>query len=105
MGDDSTCDQTQNEVCRTELGVSSCHCRPGYARRKHREPCRRVVAVLMSLRVDRLYEHRISWGPDLADTSSEPYQQLAYETTRAVSYMKISLNSFSIILRMFFLFD
>lgn len=29
VGDDSTCDQAQNEKCRTENGVSSCHCRPG----------------------------------------------------------------------------
>lgn len=39
VGDDSTCDKAQNERCRTEVGVSSCHCRPGYSRRKHREPC------------------------------------------------------------------
>lgn len=29
VGDDSTCDIAQNEVCKTDLGVSSCHCRPG----------------------------------------------------------------------------
>lgn len=29
VGDDSTCDLAQNEVCKTDLGVSSCHCRPG----------------------------------------------------------------------------
>lgn len=29
VGDDSTCDQTQHERCKTENGVSSCHCRPG----------------------------------------------------------------------------
>lgn len=29
VGDDSTCDQAQNEKCKTENGVSSCHCRPG----------------------------------------------------------------------------
>lgn len=84
MGDDSTCDQTQNEQCRTESGVSSCHCRPGWARRKHREPCRRVVAVLMSLRVDRLYDRRVIWVSELGNKESEPYQQLAFETSRAV---------------------
>jgi hypothetical protein len=46
VGDDSTCDSAQNEMCRTELGVSSCHCRPGYSRRKHREPCRSKSHVL-----------------------------------------------------------
>lgn len=29
VGDDSTCDQTQHEKCKTENGVSSCHCGPG----------------------------------------------------------------------------
>lgn len=29
VGDDSTCDAAQNEKCKTEIGVSSCHCRPG----------------------------------------------------------------------------
>lgn len=29
VGDDSTCDLAQNEVCKTDYGVSSCHCRPG----------------------------------------------------------------------------
>uniref|UniRef100_A0A1B0GGT4 EGF-like domain-containing protein n=1 Tax=Lutzomyia longipalpis TaxID=7200 RepID=A0A1B0GGT4_LUTLO len=30
VGDDSTCDQAQNEKCKTDNGVSSCHCRPGH---------------------------------------------------------------------------
>lgn len=29
VGDDSTCDQAQHERCKTDSGVSSCHCRPG----------------------------------------------------------------------------
>lgn len=29
VGDDSTCDIAQNEICKTDVGVSSCHCRPG----------------------------------------------------------------------------
>lgn len=29
VGDDSTCDHAQNEKCKTDSGVSSCHCRPG----------------------------------------------------------------------------
>lgn len=29
VGDDSTCDVAQNEFCKTDSGVSSCHCRPG----------------------------------------------------------------------------
>jgi hypothetical protein len=85
VGDDSTCDGSQHEVCRTEAGVSACHCRPGHARRKHREPCRKIVSVLLSLRVDRLYERRVVWASELADKTSDSYQQLAYEAERAVS--------------------
>lgn len=84
VGDDSTCDQAQNEKCKTENGVSSCHCRPGYSRRKHREPCRRVVSFFMSLRVDRIYERRIIWDKMLLDPNSEPHSHLSYESVRAV---------------------
>lgn len=46
VGDDSTCDAAQNERCRTEVGVSSCHCKPGYSRRKHREPCHSMLECI-----------------------------------------------------------
>ncbi|XP_023724328.1 uncharacterized protein LOC111873651 isoform X2 [Cryptotermes secundus] len=84
VGDDSTCDSAQNEMCRTELGVSSCHCRPGYSRRKHREPCRRVVSILMSLRVDRLYDRRVVWDGKLQNPESEEYKTLEWESSRAI---------------------
>lgn len=42
VGDDTTCNAEQGEVCRTESGVSSCVCRAGYARRRHREPCKGI---------------------------------------------------------------
>ncbi|GBP40223.1 hypothetical protein EVAR_37624_1 [Eumeta japonica] len=83
VGDDSTCDQTQNEKCRTEGGISSCQCRPGYARRVHRDPCRRVTAFLLSMRVDRLYDGKVAWDPKLADKESEMYQKLSYEALKA----------------------
>ncbi|XP_067629956.1 uncharacterized protein pwn isoform X2 [Eurosta solidaginis] len=84
VGDDSTCDQAQHERCKTENGVSSCHCRPGYSRRKHREPCKRVISFYLGMRVDRIYEHRIVWDNKLMDTHSEPYGQLSYESIRAI---------------------
>lgn len=84
VGDDSTCDKTQNEACRTEFGVSSCHCRPGYARRNDRDPCRRIVSLLMSLRVDKVFERKLTWDTKLAQATSEPYLQLSYEAQRAV---------------------
>uniref|UniRef100_A0A034V7F1 63 kDa sperm flagellar membrane protein n=1 Tax=Bactrocera dorsalis TaxID=27457 RepID=A0A034V7F1_BACDO len=84
VGDDSTCDQAQHERCKTENGVSSCHCRPGYSRRKHREPCRKVISFYLGMRVDRIYEHRIVWDNKLLDKHSEPYGQLSYESIRAI---------------------
>lgn len=84
VGDDSTCDQTQNEKCKTDSGVSSCHCRPGFSRRKHRDPCRKIVSIVLSLRVDKFYERRVIWDQKLNDETSEPYQQLSYEALRAI---------------------
>ncbi|XP_046866148.1 mucin-5AC isoform X3 [Drosophila willistoni] len=84
VGDDSTCDQAQHERCKTDSGVSSCHCRPGYSRRKHREPCRRVISFHLGMRVDRIYEHRIVWDNKLMDHNSEPFGQLSYESIRAL---------------------
>lgn len=57
----------------------------GYSRRKHREPCRRVITFYISMRIDRIYEHRIVWDNKLADRNSDPYGQLSYESIRAVS--------------------
>ncbi|XP_052566489.1 uncharacterized protein LOC120419770 isoform X3 [Culex pipiens pallens] len=94
VGDDSTCDQAQNERCKTESGVSSCHCRPGYARRKHREPCRRIVSLMLSMRVDKIYERRIQWDQVLANRDSEKYQQLSYEAVRAMD-SAMSMTPFS----------
>lgn len=95
MGDDSTCDGSQHEVCRTESGVSACHCRAGTARRKHRDPCRKIVSVLLSLRVDRLYDRRVVWANELGDKNSESYQQLSYEAERAVNIYILNKYNFS----------
>ncbi|XP_017781909.1 PREDICTED: uncharacterized protein LOC108566509 isoform X3 [Nicrophorus vespilloides] len=94
VGDDSTCDASQHEICRTESGVSACHCRPGHARRKHRDPCRKVVSVLLSLRVDRIYERRVVWANELSNKGSDSYQQLAYEAERALE-SAMSMTPFS----------
>ncbi|XP_046986247.1 mucin-6-like [Schistocerca americana] len=94
VGDDSTCDAAQNEICRTEQGVSSCHCRPGFSRRKHREPCRRIVSMVLSLRVDRMYDKRITWNDDLRDKNSDEYQQLQWEASQAIN-SAMSMTPFS----------
>ncbi|XP_039747921.1 uncharacterized protein LOC120625072 [Pararge aegeria] len=94
VGDDSTCDQAQNEKCRTEAGISSCQCRPGYARRVHRDPCRRVVSLIMNLRVDKIYDRKVVWDAKLADKESDPYQQMSYEAVRAID-SAFSMTPFS----------
>ncbi|GBM23882.1 hypothetical protein AVEN_208514-1 [Araneus ventricosus] len=43
VGDDSTCDSKSNETCKTEQGISSCHCKPGYARSYTRGPCVLII--------------------------------------------------------------
>ncbi len=40
VGDDSTCEIEKHEVCKTTLGISSCHCKPGYGRKSHRKTCK-----------------------------------------------------------------
>lgn len=87
VGDDTTCDITQNEVCKTDLGVSSCHCRPGYSRRKYRDPCRRVVSLIMSMRIDKYYEKPIVWDKFYADSNSEQFEHMSFEALRAVSFV------------------
>ncbi|KAL1501177.1 hypothetical protein ABEB36_006557 [Hypothenemus hampei] len=94
VGDDSTCDVSQHEICKTESGVSACHCRPGTARRKHRDPCRKIVSVLMSLRVDKIYERRIVWADELLEKTSDSYGQLSYEAERALE-SAMSMTPFS----------
>lgn len=94
VGDDSTCDLAQNERCRTEAGISSCGCRAGYGRRVHRDPCRRVTALLLAVRIDRMYDTKITWDPKLTDKDSELYQQLSYEALRAID-SAFSMTPFS----------
>lgn len=94
VGDDSTCDASQHEICRTELGVSACHCRPGTARRKHRDPCRKIVSIIVSLRVDRLYDRKVVWANELTDQNSDSYQQLSLEAERALE-SAMSMTPFS----------
>ncbi|KAJ9595072.1 hypothetical protein L9F63_013637, partial [Diploptera punctata] len=94
VGDDSTCDSAQNEMCRTEVGVSSCHCRPGYSRRKHREPCRPIMGTPEGVRMDKLYERKVVWNGKLQDPDSEEYKTLEWESSRAID-SAMSMTPFS----------
>lgn len=46
----------------------------------------------MSLRVDKIYDRRVAWDHQLSQFNSEPYLQLSYEATRAVSNFANGIN-------------
>ncbi|KAJ8670610.1 hypothetical protein QAD02_001869 [Eretmocerus hayati] len=94
VGDSSTCDASQHEACATVHGVSACHCKPGFARITHSAPCKRIVSIVVSIRVDRIYDKGISWKKDLDDRDSEFYQLVAYESNRAIA-SAMSMTPFS----------
>ncbi|KAK8730097.1 hypothetical protein OTU49_008446, partial [Cherax quadricarinatus] len=85
VGDDSTCQEQLGEVCRTEDEVSSCYCRPGTARRRPRTPCRRMISLQVSLKVDRVGDQRIVWGGNYENPESEEYRLLQWEARHAIS--------------------
>ncbi|XP_043288768.1 uncharacterized protein pwn isoform X2 [Venturia canescens] len=94
VGDTSTCDASQHEACATVQGVSACHCKPGYARLLHTLPCKKVVSIVVSIRVDRIYDWKVLWDHTLADKDSESYQTVAYEANRAIE-SAMSMTPFS----------
>ncbi|KAG9508922.1 hypothetical protein GZH46_02571, partial [Fragariocoptes setiger] len=100
-----SCESHLNEWCVTEFGISSCHCRPGYARQTIRGPCVPSVSYIVVLRAERLgtddainlLPHN-SWKNQpqsgvagmwhqaaLTDTNSEEFQLAEYETLQALS--------------------
>ncbi|XP_024879421.1 uncharacterized protein LOC112459519 [Temnothorax curvispinosus] len=94
VGDTSTCDASQHEACATVQGVSACHCKPGYARLQHSLPCKKIVSIVVSIRVDKFYDKKVVWDRGLADKDTESYQTLAYEANRAVE-SAMSMTPFS----------
>lgn len=48
-----------------------------------------IVSIVVSIRVDRLYDKKVVWDRELKERDSETYQLLAHEANRAVS----NLNS------------
>ncbi|XP_026666748.1 uncharacterized protein LOC108632999 isoform X3 [Ceratina calcarata] len=94
VGDTSTCDISQHEACATVQGVSACHCKPGYARLQHSLPCKKIISIVVSMRVDKIYDKKVVWDRGFTDKDSEPYQTLAYEATRAME-SAMSMTPFS----------
>ncbi|XP_003704326.2 calcium-binding EGF-like domain-containing protein pawn isoform X1 [Megachile rotundata] len=94
VGDTSTCDISQHEACATVQGVSACHCKPGYARLQHSLPCKKIISIMVSMRVDKIYDRKVVWDRGFTDKDSEPYQTLAYEANRAIE-SAMSMTPFS----------
>ena len=87
VGDDSTCDVSLNEKCLTELGLSSCQCRPGFARIAPRTMCIPVISLSLSFRVDRMNDKKVQFTRPLLNPNSEEYQYLEYESIIALNSM------------------
>ncbi|XP_053976479.1 uncharacterized protein LOC128875137 [Hylaeus volcanicus] len=94
VGDTSTCDISQHEACATVQGVSACHCKPGYARLQHSLPCKKIISIVVSMRVDKIYDRKVVWDRGFTDRDSESYQTLAYEANRAIE-SAMSMTPFS----------
>ncbi|XP_076180428.1 calcium-binding EGF-like domain-containing protein pawn [Ptiloglossa arizonensis] len=94
VGDTSTCDISQHEACATVQGVSACHCKPGYARLQHSLPCKKIISIVVSMRVDKIYDRKVVWDTGFIDRDSESYQTLAYEANRAIE-SAMSMTPFS----------
>lgn len=104
VGDSSTCDGSQHEACATVQGVSACHCKPGYARLLHSLPCKRTVSIVVSMRVDKIFDKKLVWDNGFKDRDSEPYDTLSRAAKVAIEsamsmtpfsdeYMGASVNS------------
>ncbi|XP_075548249.1 uncharacterized protein LOC142582427 isoform X1 [Dermacentor variabilis] len=94
VGDDSTCDSQLNEWCKAELGVSSCHCRPGFTRTIPRGPCGPVINVGLTLKLDRLGDQKLVFTRHYRNPESEDYRLLEYEAKQALHSL-FSKSSFS----------
>jgi len=87
VGDDGSCDQSHNERCVTEYGISSCHCKPGYARLSQlRGYCSPVSSFQLSLKIDKLSDdRRLVFNHTLENSNSEEYQYLEFEAIQALT--------------------
>lgn len=87
VGDDSTCDISLNEKCLTELGLSSCQCRPGFARIQPRTLCIPVLSLSISFRADKMNGNKVQFTRQLLNANTEEYQYLEYESIIALNSM------------------
>ena len=105
VGDDTTCDVKMNERCKTEVGISSCQCRPGFGRTTPRGMCSPVMTLAIALRLDKMGDNKLSFSRNYMNPNSEEYQFLEYEATQGFNsmfalsrlakvYMGVKINKF-----------
>lgn len=87
VGDDSTCEVKMNERCKTELGISSCQCRPGFGRSTARGMCNPIITLGVALKLDKLADNKLTYTSKYANSNSEEYQFLEYETIQGFNSM------------------
>ncbi|KAI1290416.1 63 kDa sperm flagellar membrane protein [Halotydeus destructor] len=87
VGDDSTCDVKSHEKCKTELGISSCQCKPGFGRAAARGMCFPVSTMAVFIRVDKIGDKKLSFTRNYLNPSSEEYQLLEYESIQSLISM------------------
>ncbi|XP_074604245.1 uncharacterized protein LOC141857656 [Brevipalpus obovatus] len=85
VGDDSTCGVNLNEHCKTEVGISSCQCKPGFGRTTARGICTPISSLVIFLRLDKLGDNKITFNRKLQDPDTEEFQYLEYESLQALN--------------------
>lgn len=105
VGDDSTCGSAALERCRTEGGISSCHCRPGLGRASLRAPCVPATTLALQVRLDRLHGQKVAFSPHLLDPNSADFQKLESATAHAlhtlISASRLARNLLTVRVRRF----
>ena len=87
VGDETTCEVKMNERCKTDIGISSCQCKPGFGRSTSRGMCNPIVTLGVSLRLDKMGENKLTFNRNFANPNSEEYQFLEYETIQGFNSM------------------
>lgn len=98
VGDPNACLEP-NESCQAEVDGAACSCKPGFGRKKPSDVCKALAGFLVSLRLDRLDDERLSWSPSYTDPSSVDYKQLEWEANQAVNFVDLMAGMRKLMIR------
>ncbi|XP_076309335.1 uncharacterized protein LOC143224853 [Tachypleus tridentatus] len=85
VGDDSTCDVSLNERCKTVRGVSACYCKAGRARSEPRGQCKPVISLQMALLLGNYGDRKLTFTSSFQDPNSEQYEWLEHDVEQGLS--------------------